>query len=502
MRTESYSEFRNHIRATVNNILYHRGKLKPSVNLADGAPVPEPEQPGGDDGNDSGFNVMEEFMAFMHAKGKGGGKGGGKSWQPRRDQAPGGRPSAPQEGAGNRKCINCGSTAHLTKDCPKAEVPREQRPCWKCGKPGHVGANCPNSTGGARPPRPAGLVEGAEAQPAAPGSVSFFAVEYAKPEDFQPAKHVAKSINRPLPKDLTMDDFLNDNQYAALAESSRLRRMSQKRRKSLCTAIKLVKVSECCSGTCRHSDDISINSDNSPGIEMSHEDKAGSLEVMGIIDYPSDEAAAETSMDTESADKQFINAMQMLSQITADANEKDIEDMANYINDDVPECIVISPEEEDEPPVMDVSDDEDEDEPHLNVHGYVVDQRVVRPKANEESDDDEDPNDQDMNSENQIDKEYSTMNSKYSAVDSKNQSQDLIDLAQNSVDFLENLIDVWKNSELHRNISRDLQEIIDRSKSRLQGHGQARRDNDNGLPRTHATITIFSAGRPARTKRY
>ena len=32
LRHEKYPEFRNHIRATVNNILYPRGRFKPSVN--------------------------------------------------------------------------------------------------------------------------------------------------------------------------------------------------------------------------------------------------------------------------------------------------------------------------------------------------------------------------------------------------------------------------------------------------------------------------------------
>ena len=287
---------------------------------------------------------------------------------------------------------------------------------------------------------------------------------------FIKAKHVAKSINRPLPKDLTMDDFLDENQYAALAEASRLRRMSQKQRKALCAATRLIKVSECCSKPCCHADDSSINSYNSPGIEMSLEDKAGSLEVMGIIDYPSDEAAAETSIetnantidgncsenpiDTDSADKQFVDAMQVLSQITAEANEDDIESMAKYINGDTTECILVDEDgyedlsDDGMPPEMDVSDDEDEDEPHLNVHGYLVDQRVKRPDADAESDTEEDPNAQELNS--------------------KNHSQDLLDLAQNSVDFMESLIDMWKGSEIHETISKELQEVINNSKSRLR----------------------------------
>ena len=54
-------------------------------------------------------------MAFMNRKG--GGKGG------RKGEGKGGKGSGDGKG-GQRHCINCGSTEHLTKDCPKPEVPR------------------------------------------------------------------------------------------------------------------------------------------------------------------------------------------------------------------------------------------------------------------------------------------------------------------------------------------------------------------------------------------
>ena len=38
--------------------------------------------------------------------------------------------------------MNCGSAEHQSRDCTKAQVPREQRPCWRCGLPGHIGAQC------------------------------------------------------------------------------------------------------------------------------------------------------------------------------------------------------------------------------------------------------------------------------------------------------------------------------------------------------------------------
>ena len=125
-----------------------------------------------------------------------------------------------------------------------------------------------------------------------------------------------------------------------------LGRMFQKKRKPLCTVPKLTKLNECqCSSTmCRHSDDNNLNSNIRPGIATSQDEKTGSLEVMGILDYPSDEVAAATSMETDTADKQFIDAMQMLSQINAEEIDKDIDDMANYINNGMPKRIVISSE--------------------------------------------------------------------------------------------------------------------------------------------------------------
>ena len=178
--------------------------------------------------------MMEEFIAFMHKKGKGsgkGGKGGGKG-------KAGGKAGGKAEHEGNRKCINCRSTAHLTRDCPKPEVSREDRPCWKCGKPGHVGALCPNS---GQPPRAAGMVEQAPEQP-----LTFFMVGHAEEgplsENYAPAKHTAKVPSHPVPHEVTLMDFLTPNQYAELAEQGTERR-AKRRAKTLHTAVK--QSSEC-----------------------------------------------------------------------------------------------------------------------------------------------------------------------------------------------------------------------------------------------------------------
>ena len=265
LRHEKYPEFRNHIRATVNNILYHRGRLKTSVNAVDdGGQYPQPAEPqpgagdgGGQDPGGPGFSMLEEFMAFM--KGKGGGKG-------RKGEGKGGKGSGDGKG-GQRRCINCGSTEHLTNVCPKPEVPREQRPCWRCGKPGHVGANCPSAQ---RPPaqaqpRAAGMVDHSGADP-----MSFFMIEHAPEEittnGFVKAKHTAKATSRPMPRGITVEDWILPNQYAALAEASAERRA---RRKTLQTATsssrkcKLINLSmctdKCCSGTSIIDDPTSRN---------------------------------------------------------------------------------------------------------------------------------------------------------------------------------------------------------------------------------------------------
>ena len=139
---ETYEDFRNHLIATANNMLFQRGKLPSPVHAVDEQATHE------------GSDMDEAIIAALGRMGfrKGGGKGrqaNGESPSPTGHQKTEGAASA-------RKCINCGSTQHSTRECTKAQLPKEQRPCWRCGKPGHLGAQCPNK---ALPPKPAKLVD-------------------------------------------------------------------------------------------------------------------------------------------------------------------------------------------------------------------------------------------------------------------------------------------------------------------------------------------------------
>ena len=69
--TKSYEEFRDHVKAQANYVLFHRGKLKGQINSV--VTPPEPEKPADDE------DQMEERIvaAIFKRMGKGGGKGGG-----------------------------------------------------------------------------------------------------------------------------------------------------------------------------------------------------------------------------------------------------------------------------------------------------------------------------------------------------------------------------------------------------------------------------------------
>ena len=152
---EDYVSFRNHVRSSTNDIIYHEGGFKAPLNAVAAMVEPEDLQcsPCGDQGFDElddgqkqeVMNVMNKYGLNAFQKVKPGGVGGGgkrpyggqqqRSPQPRQSPGGAGAPSA-------KKCINCGSVDHMTSDCNKAEVPRDKRPCWKCGKPGHLGRDC------------------------------------------------------------------------------------------------------------------------------------------------------------------------------------------------------------------------------------------------------------------------------------------------------------------------------------------------------------------------
>ena len=124
-------------------------------------------------------------------------------------------------------CVNCGSKEHLSSNCPKPQVPREQRPCWKCGKPGHTGAQC---RGGA--PRLAGMVDGGEpVQPIAfhvglgPGE------HYERILPFTPVGNskAAAKPSRPLPRMVTMADLITGNSFSAPTSEVPTRKPRRKR---------------------------------------------------------------------------------------------------------------------------------------------------------------------------------------------------------------------------------------------------------------------------------
>ena len=73
-------------------------------------------------------------------------------------QAAGAQHEAPLRDLRDAQCPNCGVKGHLARDCPKPQLPRDQRACWTCGQTGHTKDKCPN---GARPPAvPLKCIEG------------------------------------------------------------------------------------------------------------------------------------------------------------------------------------------------------------------------------------------------------------------------------------------------------------------------------------------------------
>ncbi len=122
---EKFVDFQNHVKATANTILFHRGKLPSSINAVETGPS----------GNTSNIgNSIEDVIGALMKK-----LGYGQRNGPLRGGA---EPRKPPAGDRPRRCVNCGSDKHPNSDCPKPRVPLNKRPCYECGVPGHVAANC------------------------------------------------------------------------------------------------------------------------------------------------------------------------------------------------------------------------------------------------------------------------------------------------------------------------------------------------------------------------
>ena len=197
MKGETYTEFQNHVQATVNEILFHRGRLPSPINAVEGPTRDDVQQ------NESmkaieKINDLENMIGAMmkrmgyrpNANG-----GGGSGAQPR---SPG--PRRPNEDR-PPKCANCGASGHTKDDCNKQKVPLSQRLCHECGKPGHIAANCRQ-----RKNRSAGLVDDSEADDVL-GCVQWRTVGNLK------------SAGRPTPKPMTLESYIpttTRNKFGAL----------------------------------------------------------------------------------------------------------------------------------------------------------------------------------------------------------------------------------------------------------------------------------------------
>ena len=119
---EPFAKFKNHVAATANNILYHRGKITWPVNAVGTAH--EVSVPTGN------VNQMEEVIGAVM-----------KKMGFRRDGQQGQR-APPSTSTRVARCVNCGSGKHLATDCTKPKVSLDRRPCYECGKPGHIAKDC------------------------------------------------------------------------------------------------------------------------------------------------------------------------------------------------------------------------------------------------------------------------------------------------------------------------------------------------------------------------
>ena len=142
---KTYEQFRDHIKAQTNHVLYHRGKLRGHVNAVE-------QTVDAQQGQEQEGNELQDIIALIQNKlgnrfgDKSGGRGGGDGG--------GARPGGGARSAGAtdlpRRCVNCGSKDHLAARCPKPAVEPDQRPCYKCGKAGHLARNCKDGGGRSR----------------------------------------------------------------------------------------------------------------------------------------------------------------------------------------------------------------------------------------------------------------------------------------------------------------------------------------------------------------
>ena len=141
---EPFEKFRNHVAATANNILYHRGRIAwplNAVSTAHEACVPGPA---------SDVSRLEEMIGAVMKK---------MGYRREGQQGPRTPPTTrPPTSTSTRtpRCVNCGSDKHLVADCTRPKVSLERRPCYECGKPGHVARDCRNRKS---PPRTTASVE-------------------------------------------------------------------------------------------------------------------------------------------------------------------------------------------------------------------------------------------------------------------------------------------------------------------------------------------------------
>ena len=291
-RNESYVEFRNDVRATLNNILYHRGKLGNSVNtVGKGDAVQQPTGRDDEDGPEDMMNYeqLEEMLAMMKRTGAGAirfprrnGARPGRTDQRKDDKA---KPNSPS--TSTRKCINCGE-AHDTRECPKPQLSREQRPCWKCGKPGHIGAQCPNGPNKNGGDRAAGMVAGGDDQGAgaAEKPISFFCVNYAKEEP-----------QRPMPSKPTLASFVHKNQFEALESEPVGKTKTKKSKQTMKVANNnepKISANIDCKPNNLECDDVYNSPCSGACVSSPPPENNGGERVAGVMDHLPDEAAAET----------------------------------------------------------------------------------------------------------------------------------------------------------------------------------------------------------------